>query len=115
MQDPRKLWSGYGLRSLSKQDVMYAYNDFYWTGPVWININYLVLRGLKLYYSHNEEAKKMYKKLRNDLINTVCVENWEKRGFFYENYNRAGNGLGEDGHPFSGWTSLIALIVSENY
>ena len=49
-----------------------SYLDAYWKGPVWININYLFLRGLKLYYP---EEKAYYNKLRADLLKTVC-SNW---------------------------------------
>ena len=34
----------------SKQRYKILNIDAYWRGPVWININYLFLRGLKLYY-----------------------------------------------------------------
>ena len=42
-----RLWSDSGLRSLAKDDNMFHKNNNYWCGPVWINMNYLVLKGLK--------------------------------------------------------------------
>jgi len=49
----QQLDSNYGLTSLSRLDPLYLENsDAYWRGPVWMNINYLVLRGLHLYYKN---------------------------------------------------------------
>lgn len=64
------------------RDDQYLTNGAYWRGPVWINMNFLVLRGLFLYYRTEID---LYKKLRKDLINTVCTEE-DKKGYFYENY-----------------------------
>lgn len=44
-------------------------------------------------------------------MKTVCG-NWENSGYFYENYI---NGTGSFSFPFNGWTSLIAIIIEENY
>lgn len=82
--------------------------DAYWKGPVWININYLFLRGLKLNY---KSQNAYYQKLRKDLIETVCLEE-EERGYFFENYIE---GRGSFSYPFTGWTSLISIIVKENF
>lgn len=46
MYDPEHLWSPYGLRSLSRKDAYFSKGENYWRGPVWININYLVLASL---------------------------------------------------------------------
>lgn len=115
IEDQKLLGSDYGVRSLSKSDELFHKNDDYWTGPIWININYLILRGLKLYYFENERAKILYTDLRNKLMSNVC-DDWEKTGFFWENYNEEkGGGNKARAHPFNGWTSLITLIISEKY
>jgi glycogen debranching enzyme len=41
-----KLWSPYGLRSLSRDSPLYGSAENYWRGPIWININYLVIEQL---------------------------------------------------------------------
>jgi mannosyl-oligosaccharide glucosidase len=46
IRDPEELWSPYGLRSLSPKDKYYGTDENYWRGPVWININYMVMQRL---------------------------------------------------------------------
>lgn len=104
--------SEYGIRSLSKDDSKFGRANNYWTGPIWININYLTLRGLFKYYQ--EEAKQEYHILKNRITSLVC-QNWQRTSYFYENYNKHEDGKGSDAHPFTGWTATIALILSEKY
>lgn len=52
LESQELLWSPYGLRSLAANSSMYMqYNTRddapYWRGPIWININFLVLRTLR--------------------------------------------------------------------
>ena len=95
-------------------DFFYMKNDNYWTGPIWININYLVLRGLHNHYiKESKLAQEIYTELRENIIKTVCG-NYEKTKYFWEQYNQM-NGKGQKNHPFNGWTSLITLIIDENY
>lgn len=42
--------SNAGIRSLSMSNQFYLYSSNYWRGAVWINVNYLILRGLYKYY-----------------------------------------------------------------
>jgi len=44
--DPEELWSEYGIRSLSKRDELYGTKENYWRSPVWMNINYLIVKNL---------------------------------------------------------------------
>lgn len=44
--DPNELWSDYGIRSLSKNDEFYGTGENYWRGPIWMNVNFLVLKNL---------------------------------------------------------------------
>lgn len=46
IQDPKELWTDYGIRSLSKKDKFYGTAENYWRSPIWININYLVVKNL---------------------------------------------------------------------
>jgi len=114
MHNEIKIWSNYGLLSLAKDDSMYMKTrDSYWGGPIWIPINYLALRGLKLYYYENEKARKIYDELRENIIRNVCAEK-EKGGYFFEQYNQ-NNGKGQKNYPFTGWTATVMLIIYEKY
>lgn len=108
-----ELNSPYGIRSLSKSDLLYHTGDDYWRGNIWMNMNYLTLRGLFLYYKNNSEAYELYKSLRNKIVKTV-FNDWKRTGTFYENYSDI-NGKGLKAHPFNGWTSLVVNIITENY
>ncbi|CAG8462998.1 7789_t:CDS:10 [Acaulospora morrowiae] len=118
MHNPDELWSPYGLRSLSKLDEYYNTGENYWVGPVWININYLALSSLYTNYAskpgpYQSKAKTIYKELRNNIINNVYNE-FKKSGYVWEQYSSI-NGEGKRSHPFTGWTSLVVLIMAEKY
>ena len=40
------LWTDFGIRSLSKYDPYYEKADNYWTSPIWMNMNYLIVAAL---------------------------------------------------------------------
>ena len=48
IQDPEELWSDYGIRSLSKRDEFYKTGENYWRSPVWMNINFLIVKNLQV-------------------------------------------------------------------
>ncbi|PLN83537.1 glycoside hydrolase [Aspergillus taichungensis] len=112
--DPEELWSDYGIRSLSKKDEFYGTAENYWRSPIWVNINYLVLKGL---YDlalqsgpHQEQAREMYSKLRTNLVENV-FQNWKETGFAWEQYN-PDTGKGQRTQHFTGWTSMVVKIMS---
>jgi mannosyl-oligosaccharide glucosidase len=113
LTDHTELWCMYGIRSLSRLNRFFGKDDNYWRGPIWINMNFMILRGLKKYYSGNQKAMNAYKQLRENLIKNICSE-WNTRGYFFENYDSF-TGKGQRNHPFNGWTSLISLIVAEDF
>lgn len=43
------MWTDYGIRSLSINDDYYRLGDNYWTSPIWMNINYLIVTALYNY------------------------------------------------------------------
>ncbi|CAH1761949.1 6763_t:CDS:10 [Entrophospora sp. SA101] len=112
--DPNELWSP----SLSKSDEFFGTNENYWRGPVWININYLILSSLYKNYAKNPgpyqtKAQTIYKELRNNIINNVFKE-FERTGYVWEQYSSI-DGKGSRSHPFTGWTALVTLIMAEKY
>ncbi|KAA8491243.1 putative mannosyl-oligosaccharide glucosidase [Porphyridium purpureum] len=118
MQDPEQLWSVAGIRSLSKSDDYYLKGDQYWTGPVWIPINYLLLGALHNKYAaypgpYRERARALYDDLRRTIV-TNMARNFEQQSTLFENYNDR-TGDGQKGRLFTGWSSLIVLIMAEEY
>jgi mannosyl-oligosaccharide glucosidase len=131
LADSNQMLSPTGVRSLSKLDQFYLYKSNYWRGAVWINVNFLVLRGLFTHYlpvtglrtddeplaSINrlsaDSGLELYRTLRQRLISAV-YKNWRINGVFWEQYSDS-TSLGLMTHPFNGWTSLILLVVAETY
>jgi mannosyl-oligosaccharide glucosidase len=120
---------------LSKKDELYGTGENYWRGPIWININYLVLKNLYVSSSssvflptrdcgpdcafqdiatargpHQAQARKMYSDLRKNLVRNVFNE-WKKTGFAWEQYNPETGG-GQRTQHFTGWTSLVVKMMA---
>lgn len=116
------IWSDFGIRSLSTNDSYYRKGAHYWTGPIWININYMILRSLHDYwknprYSMSQTTRDLiedaYRELRDSVIDTV-VSTFAETGFIWEVYS-GDTGAGFNNHPFTGWSALIVNIISERY
>lgn len=118
LENDTLLRTPFGIPSLSRSDPDFGKDQNYWRGPIWININYLTLRALYKYYinvdgPYRERAQLIYHSLRNSLIENV-FRVYMKQGTIFENYNAiSGRGLGQN--PFTGWTSLIVLIMADIY
>ncbi|KAL0487692.1 mannosyl-oligosaccharide glucosidase [Acrasis kona] len=107
----QKLWTNHGIVSLSKSDPLFGTLENYWRGPIWMNINYLTLKALYEHSHSRSRSKQIYVELRKNLIQTISAE-WKKTKSLYEQYN-ANTGRGQKAYPFTGWTSLIVLIMGE--
>ncbi|CAH2299080.1 mannosyl-oligosaccharide glucosidase [Pelobates cultripes] len=122
LRDADKLWTPYGLRSLSKSSSLYMKRNTehdapYWRGPVWINMNYLAVRSLHK-YSHTEgphrhQAALLYRELRENLLSNLYRQ-YKDTGFLWEQYNDK-TGWGQGSFPFTGWSSLVVLMMAEEY
>ena len=137
IRDPEELWSPYGLRSLSPKDKYYGTDENYWRGPIWININYMVMQRLsvsvlrlgpsflqpKSIMAHSkgqelaqqpgpyqQKVREIYTELRLNLGNTG-FKAWKETGFAWEQYN-PDTGKGQRTQHFTGWTSLIVRILA---
>ncbi|XP_072999094.1 mannosyl-oligosaccharide glucosidase GCS1 [Typha latifolia] len=117
------LWTDYGLRSLSKTSSLYMkrnteHDPPYWRGPIWINMNYMILSALHHYAQEDGPYKlralTLYDELRSNLIRNIA-RNYHESGFLWENYDQKNKGKGKGQRPFTGWTSLVVLIMAEAY
>ncbi|RDB24187.1 putative mannosyl-oligosaccharide glucosidase [Hypsizygus marmoreus] len=118
LRDPNHLWSPYGLRSLSASHPEFGQGENYWKGPIWVQMNYLALAALHKTYAaqpgpYQSRAKEIYQDLRKNVVDNVFKE-YERTGYVWEQYD-AITGEGKRSHPFTGWTSLTALILAEKY
>ncbi|KIL68625.1 glycoside hydrolase family 63 protein [Amanita muscaria Koide BX008] len=118
IRDPHHLWSPYGLRSLSVSHHEFGQGENYWKGPIWIQMNFLALRALHKTYAAQEgpyqtKAREIYTELRKNVVNNVHKE-YNRTGYVWEQYD-AMTGEGRRSHPFTGWTSLTAMIIAEKY
>ncbi|KAG6475310.1 hypothetical protein ZIOFF_064528 [Zingiber officinale] len=116
------LWTEYGLRSLSRTSSLYMkrnteHDPPYWRGPIWINMNYMILSALHHYSQEDGPFKvtagTLYQDLRSNLISNIA-RNYHKTGFLWEQYDQQ-TGKGKGQRPFTGWTSLVILMMSESY
>ena len=114
------LWTDYGLRSLSKNDPYYQMGQNYWTSPIWMNINFLIVSALHSFSSADSvgdnlktDIKEAYQKLRMNLVDMV-VNSYASTGYIWEVYNDD-TGAGMDNHPFTGWSALVTNLMAEIY
>ncbi|CAN6616558.1 mannosyl-oligosaccharide glucosidase [Trichomonascus vanleenenianus] len=114
IKDPEQLWSDYGIRSLAKSNEYFGTDEDYWRGPVWVNINYLILDAMVHYAGENEKVRKaaapIYKELRTNLVKNVYNQ-WKKTGFAWEQYDSE-SGKAKGVKHFLGWTSLVVNIMA---
>ncbi|KAA1099946.1 Processing alpha glucosidase I [Puccinia graminis f. sp. tritici] len=118
IRDPNGIWSDFGIRSLAKSDEFFGKNENYWRGPIWIPMNYMALNSLYTIYAkesgpYQTQAAELYEQLKTNVIKNVFKE-WKRTGFTWEQYDPI-NGEGKRSKPFTGWTSLVAMIMAEEY
>jgi mannosyl-oligosaccharide glucosidase len=122
LDNPKLLWTPYGLRSLAANAPMYnkrntEHDPPYWRGAIWININFLTLKSLH-HYSNTEgpaksSAKSAYDALRENVIKTL-ISQYYKTGYVWEQYDDV-SGEGKGCRPMTGWSALVVLIMAEEY
>lgn len=120
LRDPARLWTEYGLRSLSRSASLYQarnteHDPPYWRGAIWVNVNYLAVQALRHYASmpgpHQGRAAQLHAELRANLVGNI-VRQYQATGYLWEQYDDA-TGQGKGSHPFTGWTALVALLAGD--
>ena len=114
LRDPGQFSSAHGIRSTSRDSVLYrpGYADqrgvnSSWRGPIWLPINYLLVHALEPHDSA------LAAELRERLVEMV-ESDWERTGRFHEYFDaETGEGLGADAQV--GWTALVANLVIEGW
>ncbi|KAJ6248629.1 mannosyl-oligosaccharide glucosidase [Anaeramoeba flamelloides] len=101
-----------GWRSLSPDDSGFLLSGNYWRGAIWINLNYLCLKGLKYYEDHYPEIKELRSQVRQSIISNMMKEYYKPHGGIFEVYMPL-SGKGYFNVPFTGWSSLILLIMED--
>lgn len=122
IRNGEKLWTDFGLRSLSRKAPSYdkrntEHDKPYWRGPVWINLNFLAVKALHHYAAvdgpNKDRAATIYRELRQNLINNLFRQ-YKATGYIWEQYDDK-TGKGQGCYPFTGWSALITLIMAEKY
>ena len=77
MTDPHEFWRPFGVPTLTAKDEYY--NPIgYWNGPIWIQWQYLLFRGL-LDYGYADEAVELAERVMDNVIHQLKVDHnfWE--------------------------------------
>ena len=132
ISDRNRLCSGAGLRSLSKSSWFFKkrnteHDPPYWRGAIWMNMNYLTLRGLNYYARtagpYQTKAQAIFNNLKTDLIEMMWND-YRRSHTIWEHYDEVSESKrktqariaeGAGAHPFTGWSSLILLIMGDHY
>jgi neutral trehalase len=93
---------GWGICTQSRSHVAFDL-ECYWRGPVWINTNWMIIKGLEK-YQHPDLAKRLAHETL-DLVDTF--------GFFEYFNSDTGQGLGSDN--FSWTAALVIDLIAAGY
>ena len=104
LTDPKKFWRRYGVPSLSADDPYYDPKG-YWNGPVWVQWDYLIERGL-LDYGYRAEAKELVRRVAAGMIAQLKKDHdlWE---FYSPDDQWAGY------HKVYIWAGIVARMMME--
>lgn len=102
LTDPDQFWRTYGIPSLSATDPFYEPQG-YWNGPVWVELNYLVFRGL-LDYGYVDLAREMASRIFETVIHHLKTDHT-----FWEFYSP--DELWGGHHQTYIWTGIVARML----
>jgi hypothetical protein len=104
LTDPSKFWRKFGVPSLAADDRYYNPKG-YWNGPVWVQWDYLILRGL-LRYGYVKEAKEL-----TDRVVASMVAQLKKDHNFWEFYSPDEEWAGY--HRTYIWAGVVARMITD--
>lgn len=104
LTDPSKFWRKYGVPSLAADDPYYNPKG-YWNGPVWVEWEYLIERGL-LDYGYRAEAKELVNRIADNMIAQL-----KKDHNFWEFYSPDDQWAGY--HKVYLWAGMISLMMKD--
>ena len=97
-----EFWRPFGVSTLSAKDDYY--NPIgYWNGPIWVQWQYLVFRGL-LDYGYINEAKELVRKVLDNIIHQLKIDH-----YFWEFYSADEYQAGWNKAYI--WTGIIARFL----
>lgn len=119
LESPSLLRARAGIMSLSKNSKWHRKGDDYWTGSVWMPFNFLTLAALRTKYSVREgpykiRAQKLSKELLSSIVDNA-FQVFSRTGQLWENYSPGDDGEGKSGRQFTGWSSLILLMLADMF
>jgi hypothetical protein len=104
MTDTSEFWRKFGIPSLSANDPYYNSRG-YWNGPVWVEWNYLLERGL-LKYGYGDVAKELVKKVTANVIAQL-----KRDHYFWEFYDPDSQWAGY--HRTYIWAGLVSRMLMD--
>jgi len=102
LTDPDKFWRPFGVPSLAADDPYYNPKG-YWNGPVWVEWNYLILRGL-LDYGYTAEADELVRRVTDGIAAQLIKDH-----NFWEFYSPDDAWAGY--HKTYIWTGLVSRML----
>jgi hypothetical protein len=102
LTDPNKFWRDYGVPTLSADDPYYNPMG-YWNGPVWVQWQYLIFRGL-LRYGYKEQARDLAYKVIDQVLYQLKQDH-----LFWELYSPDDRRAGW--HAVYIWTGMVARML----
>jgi len=104
LTDPTEFWRAYGVPSLSAGDPYYDPQG-YWNGPVWVEWQFLIVRGLQN-YGYHAEANELADRVFDNVIHHLKTSHT-----FWEFYSPDSRWAGH--HQTYIWTGLVARMVMD--
>ncbi len=119
LTNPGEFWTPMPVPSVAKDEPSFSKDMNMWRGPVWINTNYMIVKGLKGYGFRELPGELAY------LTVSTVFDVFKDKEMFYEYYGCLDNNKdiesfarkGEHDGPrpyFLGWTGLVANLLLED-